>query len=73
MIRILMAVVAMLGAVVVPAVDLTVEYEIEVELDPKTHKLYGSERLRWVNNAEVATDELWFHLYLNAIASNHSE
>ena len=72
MIRILMAVVAMLGAVVVPAVDLTVEYEIEVELDPETHKLYGSERLRWVNNAEVATDELWFHLYLNAFANDQT-
>ena len=72
MIRILMAAVAVLGATVVCAVDLPVEYEISVELDPQTHRLRGTESIRWTNLAGEATDELWFHLYLNAFANDHT-
>jgi hypothetical protein len=55
------------------AVDLEVaNYEIEVVLDPETHRLRASERVRWTNVTDTPTDELWFHLYLNAFASSES-
>ena len=62
----------MLCATIVPAVDLAVEYEIGVELDPQTHRLHGTEKIRWTNHAGAATDELWFHLYLNAFSNDHT-
>ena len=48
------------------------DYDIEVALDPVTHELAGSQTVRWRNTASVATDEIWFHLYLNAFASSQS-
>ena len=50
----------------------TVLYSIEVALDPETHRLQGKELVRWTNNTGVSTDELWFHLYLNAFASSET-
>ncbi len=47
-------------------------YDIQVRLDPATHRLRGSEVIRWDNTASVATGELWWHLYLNAFASNRT-
>ncbi len=54
------------------ATDGPVEYEIDVELDPATHLLRGAEHIRWTNTADAATDELWFHLYLNAFANDRT-
>jgi hypothetical protein len=49
-----------------------VDYSIEVVLDPDVHRLQGVERVRWTNTTAVATDELFFHLYLNAFASSET-
>jgi len=57
------------GAAPTTAADV-VDYEIEVALDPDSHRLQGVEHIRWTNTTAVATDELYFHLYLNAFASS---
>lgn len=49
-----------------------VEYRIQVELDPTGHRLEGRQQVRWKNQTPVPTDELWFHLYLNAFADEHT-
>ncbi len=54
------------------ASQFPVDYEITVELDPQTHRLQGSERIRWTNMGGAPTAELWFHLYLNAFASDRT-
>jgi hypothetical protein len=54
------------------AAAATANYVIDVALDPSTHRLEGSERIRWTNTAEVPTDELYFHLYLNAFAGSET-
>jgi hypothetical protein len=52
-----------------PPADVDIaDYEINVALDPETHRLEGVETIRWTNRTDVATDELYFHLYLNAFA-----
>jgi hypothetical protein len=56
-------------AVTPPAALDTANYEIEVALDPRNHRLQGVEKIRWTNQASVATDEIYLHLYLNAFAS----
>ena len=48
----------------------TADYEIEVTLDPDTHRLQASERVRWTNTTATPTDEIYLHLYLNAFASS---
>ena len=58
-----------LGAATPPADVDIVDYEIEVTLDPETHRLEGVETIRWTNRTDTATDELYLHLYLNAFAS----
>ena len=55
----------------VAAIDAgTVDYEIEVSLDPAAHRLQASERIRWTNTTDSPTDEIYLHLYLNAFASS---
>ncbi len=54
------------------AYEFPVDYDISVELDPQTHRLQGSETIRWTNAGGVATSELWFHLYLNAFAGDRT-
>lgn len=49
-----------------------VDYEIDVELDAQTHRLQGSEKIRWTNTGGAPTSELWFHLYLNAFAGDRT-
>lgn len=57
---------AMLAATVaVTAAD----YEMVVTLDAQEHLLHGEQWIRWVNTADVPAGELWWHLYLNAFAS----
>ena len=50
----------------------TADYEIEVSLDPDTHRLQASERVRWTNTTATPTDEIYLHLYLNAFASSET-
>ncbi len=49
-----------------------VDYAIEARVDTGAMTLEGRERVRFTNRTAVATDELWFHLYWNAFASNRS-
>ncbi|RLE22206.1 MAG: hypothetical protein DRJ65_14405, partial [Acidobacteria bacterium] len=56
----------------VSAFHFPVDYEIDVELDPRTHRLQGSEKIRWTNTGGAPTSELWFHLYLNAFSGNRT-
>jgi hypothetical protein len=56
-------------SVAAAGVDDVVRYDIQVQLDPETHRLHGVEQVRWSNNTSAATSELWLHLYLNAFAS----
>jgi len=41
-------------------------------LDPEAHTVTGSAQIRWHNDATTPAHELWFHLYLNAFASDDS-
>jgi len=52
--------------------EMPVSYEISVSLDPDTHQLEGHERIEWTNTAGAPTEEIFFHLYLNAFAGSHS-
>ncbi len=49
-----------------------VAYDIQVRLDPATHRLTGTEVIRWTNTASVPTGEIWWHLYLNAFAGSET-
>ena len=51
---------------------MAVEYEIVVTLDAEHHRVEGSQRIRWSNQKDVPTDELWWHLYLNAFANEET-
>jgi hypothetical protein len=55
-----------------PADANTVDYSIDVALDPEAHRLEGVETIRWTNRTDAATDELFFHLYLNAFAGSRT-
>jgi len=61
-----------LGAVTPPAAFDTANYEIEVVLDPASHRLSGVEKIRWTNRTTEATDEIYLHLYLNAFADSRT-
>jgi hypothetical protein len=54
-----------------PSADVEIaNYEIEVILDPGSHRLQGTEKIRWANHSSEATDEIYLHLYLNAFANS---
>ncbi len=44
-------------------------YTLRARLDPDTHTVHGDGTINWVNTSLASTDELYFHLYLNAFAS----
>jgi hypothetical protein len=46
------------------------DYKIDVELDDKNQKLYGSETITYTNNAKEALDYLWVQLDQNEKARN---
>lgn len=48
------------------------EVTMEVRVNPEDRTLQGRELLRWQNTASQPTDELQFHLYLNAFANNQT-
>jgi len=47
-------------------------YDIDVRLDIKDKKIYGSEKLIWHNKSNDHISELQFHLYLNAFRNSLS-
>ncbi len=47
-------------------------YDIEVKLDPAERLIRGREVLTWHNKTDQATDEMYFHLYLNAFRNDQS-
>ncbi|MBN2088285.1 M1 family metallopeptidase [candidate division KSB1 bacterium] len=47
-------------------------YKIDVELDPVKKTLNASEILRWHNKSTASTNELQFHLYMNAFKNTAS-
>lgn len=49
-----------------------VSYTLEARLDPKTHHVHGSGRVRWKNTSRVAQRSLFLHLYLNAFADEET-
>ncbi len=56
--------------VVAPPSPCPTRYAIEATLDPVAHAVDGTLRLHWVNESSAPAGELWFHLYLNAFASD---
>jgi len=62
----------LLLTVAAAAQDGAVRYDIAATLDPITHRLEGTQRVRWTNRTGVPTSELWWHLYLNAFASTET-
>ena len=49
-----------------------VDYDIRARLTGETKRLDASETIVWTNNTGVPTDELHFHLYLNAFSNNRT-
>lgn len=43
-----------------------VEYDMDVELDVKTHLFFGSQKLTYYNNSPDTLTKVYFHLYFNA-------
>jgi hypothetical protein len=43
-----------------------VEYNMDVRLDVKTHKLTGSQKLTYFNNSKDTLTKVYYHLYWNA-------
>jgi hypothetical protein len=54
------------------AQDPVVHYTIEATYDAAARTVSGYEIVRWRNDSQVAAEELWFHLYLNAFANSRS-
>ena len=52
--------------------DRRVAYTIDVQLDPDTRMIQGTEYLTWRNPDRVPVQELQFHLYLNAFKNEKS-
>ncbi len=50
----------------------TLDYTIQVRLDPAERTLTGRQVVRWTNQTAVATRHIPFHLYLNAFRNNRS-
>ena len=43
-----------------------VEYNMDVRLDVKTHKVTGTQRLTYYNNSKDTLNKVYYHLYWNA-------
>jgi hypothetical protein len=63
----------LLGAAQLPETSAkTLRYAMDVQLLDGGHLIRGSERVTWTNQTEVATDELWWHVYNNAFRGRDS-
>jgi hypothetical protein len=47
-------------------------YQMDVRLFPEENEIRGREIITWINPTQDATDELWFHCYLNAFKNEKS-
>ena len=47
-------------------------YTLRVRLDEGSHTLHGSGKIRFEATPEATTNELWFHLFLNAFKDDRS-
>lgn len=52
--------------------EKVVQYDISVELDPKSKTVDGKETLHFKNPSRAKVAELKFHLYWNAFRNSHS-
>ena len=43
-----------------------VEYNMDVRLDVKTHRLDGTQKLTYYNNSKDTLNKVYYHLYFNA-------
>lgn len=55
-----------------PQADVPADYTIAVRLDPETHRLHGTEVLRYTNRSPDMIPDVQFHLYLNAFKNEKS-
>jgi len=55
-----------------PAWADTVDYEIEVGLQAASHRLQGTQKVRWTNSTDTPTSDVYLHLYLNAFSSSQT-
>jgi len=51
---------------------IVASYRLEAKLDAEAHRIHGKGTLIWRNASSRPTDELYFHLYLNAFKNNRS-
>ncbi len=72
MVRIRFVLAVLLFATAGAAQEPAVRYEIDVRLDPATHRITATETVRWTNTGGASTSELWWHLYLNAFVSDRT-
>lgn len=47
-------------------------YTLRARLDESSHTIHGEGTIRWTNASSVSTDELYFHLYLNAFKNTET-
>lgn len=47
-------------------------YTLRATLDPVAHTIHGEGTIRWTNASNVAKDDVWLHLYLNAFKNQKS-
>lgn len=52
--------------------EKVVLYRIQAALDPESKTVSGNQQLTWTNVGSSATQELFFHLYLNAFKNTES-
>lgn len=52
--------------------DPVVSYRLQASLDARTHTVYGSEQVTWVNRSPDAIPTLQLHLYMNAFKNENS-
>ncbi|MBW2457189.1 MAG: M1 family metallopeptidase [Deltaproteobacteria bacterium] len=51
----------------------TVRYQMSARLDPVEHQVRGEATIRWRNRSQVAQQELYLHLYLNAFKNERTQ
>ncbi|HTV19734.1 MAG TPA: M1 family metallopeptidase, partial [Polyangiaceae bacterium] len=52
--------------------DPVASYTLSARLDDANHSVHGEGTLVWRNSSRASTDELYFHLYLNAFENAHT-
>src|SRR5688572_15556094 len=55
-----------------PLPSAVASYTMRARLDESSHTIHGEGTIRWVNTSAVSTDQLYFHLYLNAFKNTET-